>query len=94
MADDRVCQGYHVIRRKHIWDAEVVLAHNPSVESTPYATWMSYAHTQFQSFVLGHYFTSKTDAEDDFYRRIVAVKEEYGFLPKSRKPPRHDDRER
>lgn len=50
MADDRVCQGYHVIRRKRIWDAEVVLAHNPS--------------------------------------------EEYGFLPKSRKPSRHDDRER
>ena len=28
MADDRVCEGYHVIKSKRIKDVEIVLAHN------------------------------------------------------------------
>lgn len=46
MADDRVCEGYHVIKSKRIKDVEIVLAHNPKAPS-PYVTWKSYAHRQF-----------------------------------------------
>ena len=47
MADDRVCEGYHVIKSKRIKDVEIVLAHNPKAPS-PYVTWKSYAHRQFK----------------------------------------------
>ena len=40
MADDRVCEGYHVIKSKRIKDVEIVLAHNPKAPS-PYVTWKS-----------------------------------------------------
>ena len=49
MADDRVCEGYHVIKSKRIKDVEIVLAHNPKAPS-PYVTWKSYAHRQFKEF--------------------------------------------
>ena len=51
MADDRVCEGYHVIKSKRIKDVEIVLAHNPKAPS-PYVTWKSYAHRQFKEFAL------------------------------------------
>lgn len=55
MADDRVCEGYHVIKSKRIKDVEIVLAHNPKAPS-PYVTWKSYAHRQFKEFAYGNLF--------------------------------------
>ena len=37
MADERVCQGYKVIKSRRIKDVEIVLAHNPNAPS-PYVT--------------------------------------------------------
>jgi len=94
MADDRVCQGYHVIKSRRIKDVEIVLAHNPSVTVTPYVTWKAYAHTQFQDFNHGNYFNDRDAAEIDFYSRILDTRKLYGLYPKKHKPPSNDERER
>ena len=90
MADERVCQGYKVIKSRRIKDVEVVLAHNPNAPS-PYVTWKAYAHRQFQEFAYGNYFGDKESAEKDFRRRIEELRQDYGLPPKTRKPPGHDD---
>ena len=90
MADDRVCEGYHVIKSKRIKDVEIVLAHNPKAPS-PYVTWKSYAHRQFKEFAYGNYFGDRESAEKDFSRRVEELRQDYGLPPKPRKPPGHDD---
>ena len=90
MAEERVCQGYKVIKSKRIKDVEIVLAHNPDAPS-PYVTWKSYAHRQFKEFAYGNYFGDKESAEKDFHRRVEELRQDYGLPPKTRKPPGHDD---
>lgn len=94
MADDRVCQGYHVIKSRRIKDVEIVLAHNPSAKVSPYVTWKAYAHSQFQDFNHGNYFSDQDEAEMDFFRRVLDTKALYGLLPQKREPPSHNDKER
>ena len=89
MADDRVCQGYRVLKSKRIKDVEIVLAHNPN-QAQPYVTWKSYAHSQFKEFAYGNYFSDKGSAEKDFRRRVEELRQDYGLPPKGRKPPGHD----
>ena len=90
MADERVCQGYKVIKSRRIKDVEIVLAHKPNAPS-PYVTWKAYAHRQFKEFAYGNYFGDKESAEKDFRRRIEELRQDYGLPPKTRKPPGHDD---
>lgn len=86
MSEDRVCQGYRVIRSQRVRTVEVVLAHNPAAPS-PYVTWKAYAHTQFKDFAYGHYFGSRAQAEKDFDQRVAEVREDfYPGLPRRRKP--------
>ena len=86
MAEDRVCQGYKGILSKRIKKVEVVLAHNPNALD-PYVTWKAYAHTQFQSFAYGRYFSTLEDARENFRKRVDEVREDYGLPPKQRKSP-------
>ena len=93
MADERVCQGYKVIKSRRIKDVEIVLAHNPNAPS-PYVTWKAYAHRQFKEFAYGNYFLTLTDAGKDFRRRLNEVREEYGLPSKRNKSPDRGGMER
>ncbi len=85
MAENRVCQGYKVIKSQRIKTVEVVLAYNPK-DIAPYVTWKSYAHTQFKDFAYGNYFADKEKAEQDFERRVAEVREDQGLPPPRQKP--------
>lgn len=85
MAEDRVCEGYKVIRSKRIRTVEIVLAYNPQ-EVQPYVTWKAYAHSQFRAFAYGNYFCDKRRAEADFKRRVAEVREDQGLPPQAEKP--------
>lgn len=97
MADDRVSQGYRVIKSQRIKTVEIVLAHN-SAAPAPYVTWKAYAHTKFQDFAYGNYFPDLESAERDFFRRITEVRKEFGLpIPKPDRsghdgPDRHGGR--
>ncbi len=88
MAETRVCQGYAVIRSRRIGKVEVILAHNPKAVQ-PYVTWKAYAHSKFQDFAYGNYFSDRKRAEQDFQRRVEEVREELG-LPRHRQPRNKD----
>ena len=87
MAEDRVCQGYKVIKSRRIKTVEVVLAYNPN-DVAPYVTWKSYAHTQFKNFAYGNYIAAKEKAEQDFERRVAEAREDQGLPPPFSKPKR------
>lgn len=91
MAERRSSQGYTVIKSRRIGTVEVLLAHNPKAVQ-PYVTWKAYAHSEFQDFAYGNYFSDQKQAEQDFRRRVEEVREDMG-LPR-RRPPRHKDMER
>lgn len=91
MAETRSSQGYAVIKSRRIGTVEVLLAHNPKAVQ-PYVTWKAYAHSKFQDFAYGNYFSDQKQAEQDFQRRVEEVREDMG-LPRRRKP-RHKDMER
>lgn len=93
MADDRVCQGYRVIKSQRIKTVEVVLAHNPAAPA-PYVTWKAYAHTKFQDFAYGNYFSDLERAEKDFHRRITEVRDDFGLPILKPKKPGHDGPDR
>lgn len=95
MAEDRVCEGYKVIRSKRIRTVEVVLAYNPQ-EIQPYVTWKAYAHSKFKRFAYGNYFSDKKRAEADFKRRVAEVRADQGLPPQTEKPmpPKCDGTER
>ena len=59
-----VCQGYTVIASLRVGEVEIVLAHNPKAVS-PYVTWKAYAHSGFQDFTFGNYFSDKQAARAD-----------------------------
>ena len=64
MQNDRVCQGYTVIDSLRVGEVEIVLAHNLKAVS-PYVTWKAYAHSGFQDFNFGNYFSNKQAARAD-----------------------------
>lgn len=88
MSEDRVCQGYKVIKSERVGLVEIVLAHNPKAPS-PYVTWKAYAHSGFQDFAFGNYFGSLERAELDFQRRVTELREN-ARPPVPRKPDGHD----
>ena len=63
-----VCQGYTVIASLRVGEVEIVLAHNPKAVS-PYVTWKAYAHSGFQDFNFGNYFSDKQAARADMIAR-------------------------
>ncbi len=71
-----VNQGYTIIEQKRAGKTMVVVGHNPKAPS-PYVTWKSYAHSEFQSFEMGHYFSTLKDAMVDYYKRLAEVWEYY-----------------
>ncbi len=86
MCEDRVCQGYRVIKSQRVKTVEIVLAHNPLAVS-PYVTWKAYAHTQFKDFAYGHYFIRRSQAEKDFERRVADAREDFcPHFPQHKKP--------
>lgn len=91
MTEARASQGYVVIKSKRIKTVEVLLAYNPKAVQ-PYVTWKAYAHSQFQDFNFGNYFSEREQAERDFLRRVEEVREDLGY-PR-RRQHRHEDMER
>lgn len=76
MEKKTVVQGYTIIERKQAGTTMVVVGHNPKAPS-PYVTWKSYAHSNFQSFETGHYFSTLKEAMVDYYTRLAEVWEYY-----------------
>ena len=64
MEEKRVCQGYTVIDSLRVGEVEIVLAYNPK-DVSPYVTWKAYAHSGFQDFNFGNYFSNKQAARAD-----------------------------
>lgn len=96
MADDRVCQGYHVIDSIRVDKTEVVLAHNPNAPC-PYVTWKCYSFTGYKDFNYGCYFLDEKAARESMHQRADELRK---YLPpghRDKKPPRRKrppDRER
>ena len=89
MSEDRVCQGYKVIKSERVGLVEIVLAHNSKAPS-PYGTWKAYAHSNFQDFAYGNYFGSLERAEADFERRTAELRESVRPPVPRHKPDSHD----
>lgn len=51
MSGKRMCQSYEIIDSRRVGDTEVVLGYSPT-EVSPYVTWKSYAHDNFQGTTL------------------------------------------
>ena len=64
---------------------EFVLAHNPKAVS-PYVTWKAYAHSGFQDFNFGNYFSNKQAARADMIARAREAARDL--------PPGHRDKEK
>lgn len=85
MQNDRVCQGYTVIDSLRVGEVEIVLAHNLKAVS-PYATWKAYAHSGFQDFNFGNYFSNKQAARADMIARAREAARDFS--------PGHRDKEK
>lgn len=85
MEEKRVCQGYAVIDCLRVGEVEIVLAHNPKAVS-PYVTWKAYAHSGFQDFNFGNYFSNKQAARADMIARAREAARDL--------PPGHRDKEK
>ena len=51
-----------------VGEVEIVLAYNPK-DVSPYVTWKAYAHSGFQDFNFGNYFSYKQAARADMIAR-------------------------
>ena len=58
--------GYMITDRIPVNNKEVVMAHNP-VAASPYVTWVR--HTDFPDYEIGHYWSDKSIARNDFLLR-------------------------
>ncbi len=67
-----VVQGYTIIERKRAGEVMVVVGHNPKA-AQPYVTWKAYAHSNLQSFEIGHYFSTLKEAMVDYYKRLAEI---------------------
>ncbi len=85
-----VNQGYVIIERKRAGDTMVVVGHNPKAPQ-PYVTWKSYAHSDFQSFEIGHYFSTLKEAMIDYYKRLAEAWEYYTPAREKTHKPRKDE---
>lgn len=85
MQNDRVCQGYTVIDSLRVGEVEIVLAHNLKAVS-PYVTWKAYAHSGFQNFNFGNYFSNKQAARADMIARAREAARDFS--------PGHRDKEK
>lgn len=92
MEEKRVCQGYTVIDSLRVGEVEIVLAYNPK-DVSPYVTWKAYAHSGFQDFNFGNYFSNKQAARADMiarareaaaiYRPAIEIKKNFPVIGKS-----------
>ena len=78
-------RGYAVIDCLRVGEVEIVLAHNPKAVS-PYVTWKAYAHSGFQDFNFGNYFSNKQAARADMIARAREAARDL--------PPGHRDKEK
>lgn len=83
--DERTCQGYAVIDSIRIGETEIVLAYNPNAVSR-YVTWKAYAHSHFQDFNHGNYFSDERSARADL---IARAEEAASYLS-----PNHRDKKK
>lgn len=85
MEEKRVCQGYTVIDSLRVGEVEIVLAYNPK-DVSPYVTWKAYAHSGFQDFNFGNYFSNKQATRADMIARAREAARDL--------PPGHRDKEK
>lgn len=87
MAKKRVCEGYTIIDSVRVGNTEVVLGHSLTAPQ-PYVTWVSYEHSGFDNFYMGHYFSDHQKARIDFYQRIAHQWEYYEPARRKEKDPK------
>ena len=80
MKKERKCESYTIFDSAIAGEVEVVIGRSLSAAS-PYATWKTYAHTGYQDFQHGHYFSTEQEARIDYYGRLMEAWEHY-FPPK------------
>lgn len=74
-----------VIDSLRVGEVEIVLAYNPK-DVSPYVTWKAYAHSGFQDFNFGNYFSNKQAARADMIARAREAARDL--------PPGHRDKEK
>lgn len=76
MSKERKCESYVIFDSARAGEVEVVIGRSLTAVQ-PYATWKTYAHTDFQSYQHGHYFSSEQEARIDYYGRLMEAWEHY-----------------
>lgn len=76
MSKERKCESYTIFDSARAGEVEVVIGRSLTAAS-PYATWKTYAHTDFRSYQHGHYFNTEQEARMDYYERLRDAWENY-----------------
>ena len=86
--EPEIVVGYHIVERRPAGDTVIKLGHNLRAVQ-PWVTWQGYPNDP-GNVDFGHYYTKKSDANTDLFRRTEAARMGRGY--EAYKPPKPKDR--
>ena len=98
MKEKTIVGGYTILERRQVGEVMIALGYHPKA-AAPYATWVAYEHTNFQSFNHGHYLPTREEAMAGYFHRLAEAWEHFSpsrrpQQPKKSAPPKRGGMDR